>query len=237
MPALAAGFLFLAVNSFYLLFFVGANFFYFANVLLHLVVGVLLILPLFFWGIDLFRAAPKGPGLLLCRLSFIVILAGIGTGIALAIFGGLRAYHWLMDTHMSLVIAGVILFAFGQGTPYLPRKTGWGPDRGRVFRVAVLTALLLPVALWLTRAASNISGPTIENPNTPPLSMEEEAMEGKNGPFFPSSVATSTKGLIPSSFFTESQRASRTQRSANAGTIMASDFSCRAISERPRAHS
>jgi tetratricopeptide (TPR) repeat protein len=49
----------------------------------------------------------------------------------------------------------------------------------------------------------------IENPDRPPFEMAGESMGGATGPFFPSSVATSTGGRIPSNFFMTSETCAR----------------------------
>lgn len=201
---LAGGFTLLVLSAFYLLFFVDANPLYFANVLLHFVVGLLVIPPFLSWGVTLFRATARElPRLTLKRMGFFVMLGAIGTGIALAIVGGLRANQWLIDTHMTVAALGVVLLAFGAGIPGLRQGA---PHR--LPRLALLASLVvLPAALWGTRAASVPTGPEFENPPTAPLTMDEEAMGGRSGPFFPSSSSTSTSGMIPSAFFTQSQQA------------------------------
>ncbi|MCA9754127.1 MAG: hypothetical protein KC591_18145, partial [Gemmatimonadetes bacterium] len=49
----------------------------------------------------------------------------------------------------------------------------------------------------------------IRNPERPPAEMAHEAMGGAEGPFFPSSAATSTGGRIPSDFFMSSESCAR----------------------------
>src|SRR5204862_348188 len=49
----------------------------------------------------------------------------------------------------------------------------------------------------------------IANPALPPATMTDEAMGGEQGPFFPSSVHTSTNGRIPSKFFLGSEGCGR----------------------------
>lgn len=195
---LAAGCVFLTASGFYTLTLVDANPVYFAGVLLHVAVGFFLVVPLLAWGRRLVRGgAGETPGIALKRLGFVVMLGALGTGVALAIVGGLRPHRWLIDAHMAVAAVGVVLLAFAAGVPRALR--------GRVPLLASL--VLLPAALWGARAASVPTGPMVQNPGSPPLTMEGEAMGGEAGPFYPSSSATSTGGLIPSDFFTQSKQA------------------------------
>jgi tetratricopeptide (TPR) repeat protein len=206
---LTAGFLFLTANGFYLLLFVGPNLLYLANVFLHFGVGLLVTVPFGLWGIRLFRADTAGfPGRGVARHSFVMMAGGIATGIALAVVGALRANRWLVDAHMTVAAVGLVLLAYGTGLPRRGGPGSPGPEQRRARRAALPVSLLLLVGgLWAARAASLPAGPGVENPDSPPLRMEDEAMGGKDGPFFPSSAATSTGESIPSGFFTESERA------------------------------
>jgi len=207
MKLLVAAFAFLTANSVYVLCFVDANPVYFANVLLHFAVGLLVIPPFLVWGVRLLRAPAAQPGLAMKRVGFVVMLGGIGTGIALAIVGGLRANQWLIDTHMTVAAVAVVMLALGalagRAAPTLGRRRRLGWARGMLLAAVVI----LPAGLWSMRAASVPTGPVVANPPTAPLTMDDESMGGSQGPFFPSSASTSTGGLIPSEFFTQSQQA------------------------------
>lgn len=206
MKLLAYGLAFLTVNSVYLLYFVDANPFYVANVLLHFGAGVFLIPPFLIRGYSLFRAAREEPRRTVKQAGYLVMFGAMAAGLALAVKGGLRSNQWLVDTHMTLAAIGVILLAFGGP---IPERLGGAGRAWQRFRMPLLllSVLLSPIALWGTRLASTPRGPIVENPASPPLAMEGEAMGGKAGPFFPSSASTSTGGLIPSEFFTQSQQA------------------------------
>src|SRR2546425_8365695 len=121
-------------NSVYVLCFVDANPVYFANVLLHFAVGLLVIPPFLVWGVRLLRAPAAQPGLAMKRVGFVVMLGGIGTGIALAIVGGLRANQWLIDTHMTVAAVAVVMLALGalagRAAPTLGRRRRLGWARG-----------------------------------------------------------------------------------------------------------
>ncbi len=205
---LAAGLVLLTVNSAYLCYFVDANLFYIANVLLHFGLGVLVLPVLVAWGAGLFRtSARQRPRLTIKRLGFLLMLVGSATGLAIAVVGALRANEWLVHSHMTIAAVAAVLLAFGAlGRPVSqpsPVRLGFRLSHG----VAVLAMIAVPALLWGARAASVPTGPLVTNPAVPPESMDAEAMGGRHGPFFPSSASTSTGGMIPSEFFTQSEQA------------------------------
>jgi Tfp pilus assembly protein PilF len=200
---------FLTLNSAYLCYFVDANLVYVANALLHFGVGLVVIPLLLAWGVRLFLAGARElPRLTLKRIGFILMLAASALGVALAIMGGLRANQWLIDSHMVVAAVAVVILAFGAVDSLRP-STSLSLSRGlRLVHVGIVAAVIaLPASLWLARAVAVPKGPLTENPPTAPLTMEDEAMGGNRGPFFPSSMSTSTGGLIPPKFFTQSQTA------------------------------
>jgi tetratricopeptide (TPR) repeat protein len=204
---LAIAFLFLATSGLYLLLFVGPDLLYLTTVVLHPVIGLVVLVPLVRWGLRLFGANsasyPRRP---ITRLGVVLAAAGALSGTALIVVGGLRAHRWLIDTHMTLAAASLVLLALGAAR--VDRERAGQPLWRRARRVAVPASVLLLVgAFWAARGASLPAGPTVENPDTPPFRMEEEAMGGRDGRFFPSSAATSTGELIPSEFFIDSERA------------------------------
>jgi len=205
---LVSGLLILTFNGLYLLLFVKADLFYVVNVLLHFLVGLLIIPLLLLWGVGLFHAKSKAiPQQMLKRISFVILLVAIGIGVTIAIVGGLRKNQWLVDTHMTVAGVGVTLFMLGIGIRRVRMGVVQLSDRLKRSVVMFLGVLLLPAVLWGTKFASIPNGPVIHNPDTPPMTMHDEAMGGKDGPFFPSSSSTNTGGTIPSSFFTESEKA------------------------------
>ena len=64
--------------------------------------------------------------------------------------------------------------------------------------------MLLFVSVRLTVGSRVDPRDVIANPKTPPLEASRESMQGPGGPFFPSSVHTTTGGRIPSNFFMQS---------------------------------
>jgi Flp pilus assembly protein TadD len=131
---------------------------------------------------------------------------GMGAGVALMIVGNLTPYRWLLHLHIGLVAMAVILLAVAfcpylrRSPPTLELKWTW-----RFGMTAVALALLLPAVL-LAAKASRPSPYVVEQPALPPYSQDQEGMFGKDGPFHPAGLETSTRGRIPSTFFLTSKR-------------------------------
>ena len=181
---LLAGFLILVVNSGYLSAFAEASLFYAANVLLHVVLGVFLLL----------LAIPLAKRLLGGELTPLLwwtvagaLAATAVTGLALAVLGNLRPMRPLLLAHIAVSVVAALLLVM-------------------VIYRRVPTAIVLGAFLFAAGVHYLGSGdlPAV-NQNLPPVSMQGEAMGGQNGPFFPSSAQTEHGGLIPADFFMDSQ--------------------------------
>ena len=184
-----AGALLLLANSVYLACDASPTVFYMGNVLLHLVLGL---------------GVAAGALLLLRRNSELrarlgsgpPVLLGLGAVAALALIvaGNTLANAWLLWIHIGLSVAGVFWAA--------ERLTAGSPRIRASLRGALAVGILLPVGLGLYRAADENGW--IRNPAQTPLSMEEEGA-GPESPFWPSSARTKDGGLIPSSYFMNSE--------------------------------
>jgi tetratricopeptide (TPR) repeat protein len=186
---LLAGFGLLLINSAYLAAFAEASLFYAANVLLHLLLGVVLLVVAFFSAGDLFRPdLERGP---LWRGASVALAVAALTGLYLAGAGNLSSARPILVTHVLSAILGAV------GVAAALRRRGW--------LALVGAALLLPAGVELTGRATGAGNPPSFNQNLPPVGMEGEAMGGAAGPFFPSSAATREGKLIPAKFFMESE--------------------------------
>ena len=188
-------FLILLINSAYLFSFGEPTLFYISNVLLHVGLGIVLILPFGIYVYKQFRATST-----LGRIGMIGIAVGILSGGYLMIVGATTPYRWLLITHIVSVGAGSLLFCI-----HLLRDSELLTPSLRKLGVAILICIVLfPVGARLTQHYLPNETYLVENPALPPTSMYEEG-GGTTGHFFPASVETETGELIPTDFFLTSE--------------------------------
>jgi tetratricopeptide (TPR) repeat protein len=166
----------LILNSAYLAAFPQPTIFYMANVVLHLVLGLALmvaaivLLRRFGWPIALFP------------------IAGL-PAIYLVIRGNTLDHRAILWAHIALAAAAVIAIGFRSGRAY------W---------IAASMLILLPASATVYHRMHPNPDDRIVNPASPPLSMDEEGA-GARSPFAPSSAQTDTGNIIPSNFFMDSE--------------------------------
>jgi len=193
---------FLAASAVYLYAFPQPNVEYAGIVLLHAVGGVVAGVWVLVWLRRLL-----GEASLVFAAGWVLFLIGAGIGLWLIHTGTLRSeWNW-MYAHMVVCGAALgLLIAEAAG------RRGWlGAGTGAaVARVAVCLVLLVGAgaAMRYTREARWVSRGKIENPEMPPLNMEQEG-DGPQGPFFPSSAQVYGHRKIPSKFFMESDSCKR----------------------------
>jgi hypothetical protein len=193
---------FLAASAVYLYAFPQPNVEYAGIVLLHAVGGVVAGVWVLVWLRRLLRE-----GSWVFAAGWVLFLIGAGIGLWLIHTGTLRSeWNW-MYAHMVVCGAALgLLIAEAAG------RRGWlGTGTGAaVTRVAVCLVLLVGAgaAMRYTREARWVSRGKIENPEMPPLNMEQEG-DGPQGPFFPSSAQVYGHRKIPSKFFMESDSCKR----------------------------
>ncbi len=215
---------FLVLNTAYLASRADASIFYYSNVLAHVGAGLLacaLALPLLGRLLAALRAAAPGSRLLRPLGIAAAGLVGVGaiTGIALLLTGASRPMYWLLAAHVVTSVAGFLALAyvlFDLARRRLGRvgaaseAPGFNLPRLRAALLALLLlAIAAPVALALLEARRGEREKHVVNPPHAPLKMEEESMDGAQGPFFPSSIRTTHGGRIPSDFFLTSQTCGR----------------------------
>jgi Flp pilus assembly protein TadD len=219
---------FVALNSVYLASRADASIFYYSNVLAHIAAGLAacaLAAPF----LRRFRAALKeasaaaggAPVPAAARAlrpigEAAIALLGLGalSGAALVFTGASRPLAWLLAAHIASSVLGAL--ALGHALFELARRAG-GPGaeapRLEQRRLAVLAALFVAIGIPFAAAAfearANRRQAHIVNDPQAPLDMAEEAMGGKAGPFFPSSIRTTHGGRIPSDFFLTSESCGR----------------------------
>ena len=200
-----AAFLILLLNSAYLFSFGEPTLFYIANVLLHVGLGIVLILPFSIYIYKHLRRSlqslmPKQKVSKLGQIGVIGIGIGIITGLYLMVVGAITPYRWLLITHIVSVSVGSLLFCI-----YLLRDVEFLTPLLRRITVGVLAAVVVfPIGAKLTQHYLPDEKYLVENPALPPTSMYEEG-GGTTGHFFPASVETETAALIPTDFFLTSE--------------------------------
>ena len=203
---LAGGFVLLLLNSAYLAAFATPSLFYFINVVLHMVLGVVLGVV---WALRCIRGRANAGGLVL--ISSVVLGAGGLCGIAIMVVGAAGRTRWLLPLHIALIVAGglPLLVIFMLSAWRTARQVG---SRQRLALgtayVVVLFAFAGAVGMAMTHDSRAKSRYRIENPTVVPASMQEEG-RGPHSPFFPSSADTNVRGIIPANFFMTSESCGR----------------------------
>jgi tetratricopeptide (TPR) repeat protein len=198
---LALVFLLLVCNGAYLAARDDASAFYFANVGLHLVLGLLLI------GLGLRQLSSRWRALPALLAAGAALLAASGvTGIVLMVTGATRPWRWLLYAHVALAVSGALVIA-AHLAAWAARTAGPPRRDGTVAAVVVVVAVVAGAALavWDERQAPRRA--RIVNPEAPE-NMDGEG-SGPKSPFFPSSSRTNVGGTIPANFFMTSAACGR----------------------------
>ena len=202
-----SAFLILLLNSAYLFSFGEPTLFYIFNVLLHVGLGIVLIVP---FSIYVYKYLARGLQAhdqkervsILGQTGTIGITIGIITGGYLMIVGATTPYRWLLITHIVSVSAGGILlciYLVGGGS-----ESRLTPSLKKITIGVLIVVILFPIGAKLTQHYLPNETYLVENPVLPPTSMYEEG-GGTTGHFFPASVETETGALIPTDFFLTSE--------------------------------
>jgi tetratricopeptide (TPR) repeat protein len=202
-PWIVAGFLLLVLNTAYLAAFATPSMAYFAQVVVHPLLGLLIAVLAASW---LAAARPALPRVLAAGLGLSAV--GLVLGLGVLYFGATRPYRWLLNWHVAWSSAGAALIVCHWASLVwrAPR-----PERRPALAIgvaAVLLASAFSVAAAARSDASRRAQYRIQNPAIAPASMDEEG-GGPASPFFPSSANTNTRGLIPANFFLTSQACGR----------------------------
>ena len=189
--AVAAGFLLLLLNTGWVWAFPEASVFYIANVLLHIVLGLGLLLALWVWRAEAVRSFRQH-----ARAATAVLSLAGALGVLLCFIGATRPNLWVVAVHGSFGFVGGVL-------AWIYARKLW-PGFAKALAVALLVALAMPAGSRLRLRWFPRTGDRIVNPTTAPVSMEYEGA-GSESPFFPSSARSNTGDLIPSDFFLDSK--------------------------------
>ena len=227
MKKFAVGFIVLILNSAYLAARADASPFYFANVALHLLLGVALATaaamrlarhlrwrgneshaPSSSWGVLRTPQTPPGPRPPLAVLAVVLLGAATVMGLVLMGVGATRPHQWLLDAHIACAVAGTLVLML-QAVLWARRLS---PSRDRALLWAGLAvadiAIVVGVVLAVKDRADAPHRDRILNPVDVPATMEGEG-GGPKSPFFPSSAQTNVGGIIPANFFMTSAACGR----------------------------
>ena len=188
-------FLILLLNSAYLFSFGEPTLFYILNVLLHVGLGIILLIP---FSVYLCKQITKMSSL--GRVAVGGLSIGIISGCYLMVVGATTPYRWLLITHIVSISSGSLLFCIH----LLKINANLSPIFRKVIVAVVISALFFPIGAKLSQHFFPNQDYIIKNPALPPTSMYEEG-GGTTGHFFPASVETETGDLIPTDFFLTSE--------------------------------
>jgi len=184
----------LTANSAYLFAAGDPVFFYFANVLLHLGLGLVILVPLTRWCWQR-RSQPA------VAMGGILLLSSALCALWLWRIGNLSGHRAWLLAHIALALAGLVVLvgAFAR----FHATSQW---RLAAFGLPALVAASL-LGIWWQEANPPASH-SVDNPQAP-LTMADEAMGGEGGPFFPSSVRTTHGGTVDSKVYMGSESCAR----------------------------
>ena len=192
----------LVVQSAYLFVRADPTLTYFTNVGLHFAVGLVLAIVLGRWTWRLARRDTLGAGGFARWIGVtggVLFTASALVAVALFIVGNTRPTRWLVGVHIALAVPAVVALALH----WIARSRVLGSMEVR--RAVIGTAGIAVVAAAFIAYPPKGPDYVIRNPDLAPMTMADEAMGKADGPFFPSSIHTSTKGRIPSNFFLHSE--------------------------------
>ncbi len=172
----------LLLNSAWLWAFADASFWYYLNVAMHPLLGIVL-------AIVFVRRAP------------LLVAAPLLTGLVLLVVGATRPYYGLVSAHIvvSVVALAAALVALRS------RLT----TRALIVSTPIPGIIVIAAALLHAQHDRGQHDQfRIANPAVVPASMDEES-RGPRSPFFPSSADTNVKGIIPANFFLTSDTCGR----------------------------
>ncbi|MDE0087274.1 MAG: tetratricopeptide repeat protein [Candidatus Poribacteria bacterium] len=188
-------FLILLLNSAYLFSFGEPTLFYILNILFHLALGIVLIIPFAIYLFQKFKNISS-----LGRIGVFGLIVGIATGGWLMVVGATTPYRWLLITHIISISVGSLLFT----VHLLKDSTNLSPRFKNVIVCVLVGVVFFPIGAKLSQHYFPNKDYLVKNPALPPTSMYEEG-GGPTGNFFPASVETETGNLIPTDFFLTSE--------------------------------
>ena len=213
---IVAGFLALLLNSAYLAAFADPSLWYYTNVALHPILGLLLALAVAKKGSGVFCGGRQQEK---CRqektpdpfFAAVFLALGLLLGVVVLILGATRPFRPLVYAHVALSTLGsalVVVQLWRTASASRSTRMAWAI---RASLAIVVVAAVAATAARTRHDAELGRAYRIVNPLVPPASMEQEG-RGPGSPFFPSSADTNVRGTIPANFFMTSETCGRCHR-------------------------
>ncbi len=196
----------LLVNTLYLAATADATLFYFANVVLHILLGAGLAVAATRYFLR--PGVRLGP---IVTVAAVPLAIGAVSGAVLTITGATRAWRWLLVLHIASAAAGATILAGWAISRALQRATGRTRFAVACAALALVLATLITTSFAAGRQERRRQAYEITNPDVVPTRMHEEGA-GPQSPFFPSSANTNVNGIIPANFFLTSAACGRCHR-------------------------
>ena len=192
----------LGANSTYLAAWSAPTLFYYANVALHVVLGVVAL------GVLVYLALAARRRTFGAALPWIPFAACAGVGLWLAYTGATLSHQRALDAHGALAALGALSLAVWFGVTAV--RAGGAGARGLFAAAATLLILAVAVPIVVKPIVKRrwAESHRIVNPLTAPVAMDGEG-GGPSSPFFPSSARTNVGGTIPANFFMTSKSCGR----------------------------
>ncbi len=188
-------FLILLLNSAYLFSFGEPTLFYILNVLLHIGLGIVLLIP---FCIYLYKHLRKLT--VVGNFGVLGLIIGIISGGYLMVVGATTPYRWLLIAHIVSISIGSLLFSIH----LLKFSDIISPIFKKMIVGVFVFVLFFPIGAKVSQHYFPNADYIVKNPAFPPTSMYEEG-GGSTGHFFPASVETETGNLITKDFFLTSE--------------------------------
>ncbi|HKY20600.1 MAG TPA: tetratricopeptide repeat protein [Vicinamibacterales bacterium] len=200
---MTAAFAALLVNSAYLAASASPTLFYFANIVLHIALGIALSIAAARYVGPRLRSLNAGSA-----LAWLLLAAGAISGAVLTVVGATTPNASLLHTHIATTTAGSALLAVFVLWPALRTATPRVRATAGVAAMGVMLAAAVSAAIAVRADEHRRRQFRIVNPDVVPTKMEQEGA-GPAGPFFPSSANTTVNGTIPANFFLTSASCGR----------------------------
>ena len=211
--AIFGGFLLLLINAGYLAGASSSSIFYYANIVLHIVLGLLLIVPLYtkvrhFIKTDMLIG--KTFGETVGRVGYLAMQFSFWTGIYLLIVGNVSGEGHVFFAHaITGFFAAMCLISSIRRAAYnvSVENTYW--RAGRWGLTIFVISLVIPLFSFMIHSAFVDDSDSIQNEGIIPSSLEEANDEGDESLFYPSPAETESKKLLDTRFMQESQSCGR----------------------------